>query len=274
MAKPPTHPNAICALTGCRRLSLLVPSLPNCRIADKLFFAIDLEEDAMRDNDTHPGLAAASRRSRGTPRARAFAMGLFASCIALAWPMHAIAQATGQPPPPSAMSRQELESEVTRLRAYVRRGAVLPRRSPGCLAPENRQFDFWVGEWDVTRTANGDVVAESTIELIDQGCAINEHWRPFRSAHGDSLSIYDAGDRRWHQTYVDATGRRTEMSGGLDPQGVMRFDLPPGGASTRMSYQRLDGNSVRQWGDHRDTNGNWVVDFDFTYRKRGTIPAG
>ncbi len=202
-----------------------------------------------------------------------------------AFPTVAAAQAPPQPPPaPNTMSRQDLREEVMRLRAIVQGRAVRPRRPAGCTSPESRQFDFWLGEWDVSPSASttGVTVAESSISLHDQGCVIIEHWRPFGGGHGHSLNSYDAADQKWHQTWVDSTGSRTEFAGAVDSEGVLRFDVlgppQPGQApgARRMNFQRIDASTVRQWGDLTpEGGGELVVEWDFTYRRRaGTAPGG
>lgn len=204
--------------------------------------------------------------------------------LALAVATPALAQtAQQQPPAVENMSRQALRDEVTRLRRVTQNGAVMPQRPAGCTAAENRQFDFWLGEWDVSPSiaTSGIIVAESTISLHDQGCVIMENWRPFAGAHGHSLNIYDATDQSWHQVWMDATGRRTEYRGTLQ-DGVLRMDnLNPwpdqnGNAQRlRMNFQALDANTVRQWGETFDAATNqWVVSWDLTYRRRAnTAPA-
>jgi hypothetical protein len=198
---------------------------------------------------------------------RALAIVLALSAV----PLHAVAQTQPQPSE-ERMSRQDLRDEVARLRGIVQGRAVLPRRPPGCASAESRQFDFWLGEWDVSPTGStsGVTVAESSITLADQGCVIIEHWRPFGGAHGHSINVFDASDSKWHQTWADATGRRTEYAGVLDAEGVLRFDnLGPEPERRRMSFQRLDENAVRQWGERYDEASQaWVSEWDFTYRRR------
>ncbi|GAN00491.1 hypothetical protein U91I_04157 [alpha proteobacterium U9-1i] len=206
-----------------------------------------------------------------------FAIFLLASAAFTATPALAQQQAQ-QPPAVERMSRQDLRDEVTRLRGYVNNGAVQPSRPTGCVAAENRQFDFWVGEWDVSPTGvqNPMTIGENTISLHEQGCVIMEYWRPFAGPHGHSINSYDATDQKWHQTWADATGRRTEY-GGTFQDGVMRLDMenpPPGpnGAAPqrqRMNFQALDANTVRQWGETFDPATNaWTVTWDLTYRRR------
>ena len=35
----------------------------------------------------------------------------------------------------------------------------------------HRQFDFWVGQWEV-RTAKGEIAGHNTIESVQAGCAL------------------------------------------------------------------------------------------------------
>lgn len=204
---------------------------------------------------------------------------IFVSLLALAIPTVAVAQSAQQqqaPPVPSSMRRQALEAEVERSRAIIQGGAVLPQRPVGCTSVESRQFDFWLGEWDVSPGQSPVVIAESTITLHDQGCVILENWRPFRNAHGHSINIYDATDGKWHQTWADASGTRTEYSGSVDADGVIRLDNlsppQPGApqARQRMNFQRVDANTMRQWGEALNADGqNWTTTWSFTYRRRG-----
>ena len=186
-------------------------------------------------------------------------------------------QQQAQPPAPERMSRQQLREEVTTLRAIVQGRAVRPARPAGCASAEARGFDFWLGEWDVSPigSTTGVTVAESSITLHDQGCVIMEDWRPFGGGHGHSINGYDASDRKWHQTWIDSNGQRTEFAGAVDAEGVLRFDVlgppqqgqPPG--ARRMNFQRLDANTVRQWGDLApEGGGEMVVEWDFVYRRR------
>ena len=46
---------------------------------------------------------------------------------------------------------------------------------PACSSPEYRQFDFWLGEWDVS-TPQGAPAGTNRVERILEGCALQEHW--------------------------------------------------------------------------------------------------
>lgn len=197
------------------------------------------------------------------------------------WAVDGFAQQPVPPVPPTAMSREALEAEVSRLRTFTQNGAVRGQRPAGCTSAAQRQFDFWLGEWDVSpsaASANANppiVVAESSISLHAQGCVLQEYWRPFRGAHGHSLNYYDAATGIWHQTYADANGTHSRFEGRLDGAGIMRLDSltppPPGSppGKRRMSFQKIDAETVHQWGEVWDApSGKWITEWEFIYRRR------
>jgi len=147
-----------------------------------------------------------------------------------------------------------------------------------CTRPEHRQFDFWVGYWDVYVTGKPEKkVANSLIERLYDGCTIRENWRS-ASSTGGSLNMYDPADKRWHQTWHDSSNSRAEFDGGLVDDkmvltGYWRGVLGPGDALMRIEYiPNVDG-SVRQKGDQSADHGlTWKPNFDFTYRKSASQP--
>ena len=192
------------------------------------------------------------------------------ACLAL--PMGADAQTNGtaQPPAVGTMSRRDLEQELVNLRSIVLNGAVIARRPARCSTTEDRQFDFWVGEWDVMGTGHRALVAESTITLADEDCIVLENWRPFSSGPAHSISVYDHANHHWRQYYAGAGVAPTEYTGALDAAGVLRFDIDGASPRKRMNYQRIDANTVRQWGEQYDDSARvWTTTWDLTYRRRG-----
>lgn len=62
-----------------------------------------------------------------------------------------------------------------------------PLSPPACSAVEHRQFDFWIGRWEVF-TPDGKKAGDNTIEAIDGGCALIERWRGNGGFTGTSLN--------------------------------------------------------------------------------------
>jgi hypothetical protein len=152
--------------------------------------------------------------------------------------------------------------------------------APACTGPEHRQFDFWVGYWDVYPTGKDRPVAHSLIEKLYAGCTIRENWMPLNSNTGGSLNMYDPADKKWHQTWQDSQNSRVEFEGALVGKAmVMTGNWSGGGpkgedALTRMSYTPDADGSVRQFGEQSTDGGkSWAPAFDFTYRKSRSVPA-
>src|SRR3954447_31305 len=137
-----------------------------------------------------------------------------------------------------------------------------------CSAPEFRQFDFWIGEWDVE--AGGAKIAYSSIQLILNECAIFENYTAQRGYSGKSFSIYDAATKRWEQRYVDTSGAFHEWTnGGLTPEGQMRFFGRHSGQFDRMTYTKEGPDAVRQVLETSTDDGKtWATTYDGLYKRR------
>jgi hypothetical protein len=42
-----------------------------------------------------------------------------------------------------------------------------------CATPEYREFDFWVGDWDVFETGSPTKVADARVDRILDGCVLH-----------------------------------------------------------------------------------------------------
>lgn len=143
-----------------------------------------------------------------------------------------------------------------------------------CSAPEYRQFDFWLGEWEVTG-ADGEVAGTNRIEAVLGGCVLQENWSG--QSEGKSFNVYSRADGRWHQTWVSDRGFHLRLTGGLDDSGrmVMRGRTPePDGDGTllhEISWEPLPDGTVRQhWRASEDGGETWRDLFVGTYRKAGS----
>ena len=143
-----------------------------------------------------------------------------------------------------------------------------------CTSAEHRQFDFWIGDWDVA-DAEGKPAGRNRIESILDGCALMESWEGTSGSTGRSLNMFDArGDSRWHQTWVDGDGGRLDLVGGLDAEGRMvlsgeRPGREGGVVRHRITWTPLPDGTVRQhWQASRDDGATWDDLFDGRYVRR------
>jgi len=144
------------------------------------------------------------------------------------------------------------------------------RRAP-CASAQHRQFDFWIGRWDVFDTHTGERAGSSVIEILYDGCTLRENWSE-PGFTGGSLNTFDATDGRWHQTWTDSAGAWREFVGGLDDGRMVLVWRHPSArepgrmADVRMTFTRNADGSVRQHSDQRIDGGPWTERYDYTYR--------
>jgi tetratricopeptide (TPR) repeat protein len=146
---------------------------------------------------------------------------------------------------------------------------------PCAYTPENRQFDFWLGEWNVTTTQGAIPSGNSKIELILEDCVVQENWKSLNNPYaGKSYNIYNTALKRWEQYWVDNVGGNIFFYGGLK-DGVMDYwtdDLPqPDGTKLKRHLQffKLGPDTVRQFSQGSSDSGRtWQVEYDFTYTRK------
>lgn len=141
-----------------------------------------------------------------------------------------------------------------------------------CKASEEfRQFDFWIGEWNA-KNAQGITVGSSSIQLILNQCVIFENWSTPVSS-GKSFNIYNAKDKKWHQTWVDDKGLLTHYVGEFkDGKMVLiaeNIDATGKKSLAKMTFSKLPNGDVRQLGENSSDEGKtWTQSFDFTYTRK------
>jgi ketosteroid isomerase-like protein len=140
-----------------------------------------------------------------------------------------------------------------------------------------RDFDFWVGDWDVRPTGQSTVgpPARNTVTADDNGCVVTEHWKAPSGSEGQSFNIYDRSYGEWRQTWVDNAGGQHDYRGQLRGKDMVFLgDTPaPGGrrgrVPTRLSFFNLGPDSVRQFSEtSADSGKTWQVSYDLMYVRR------
>ena len=154
-------------------------------------------------------------------------------------------------------------------------GAGNTARATACSSEKHRQFDFWIGEWNVT--SDGQQAGTNSVYLIQNGCVLQENWQGEGEdgVSGTSFNIYDQASDKWHQTWVDSSGTLLELDGAL-VNGIMVLsgERPArdgsGMALHRISWTRNEDGSVRQyWEASKDDGHTWSILFDGLYVRQG-----
>lgn len=146
------------------------------------------------------------------------------------------------------------------------------RLKPCLYSQVHKQFDFWIGEWNV-QNPQGLQVGQSRIERIENGCIILENWDSGPADTGKSINFYDSNLHRWRQTWADNTGGVSEFSG-VFKDGAMRFEGEshrPDGTKIlrRLTFFDLSADRVRQYSEASADGGKtWKLDYDFAYVRR------
>lgn len=140
-----------------------------------------------------------------------------------------------------------------------------------------RDFDFWIGDWDVRPVGAPPVgpPARNTVTLENNGCTVVEHWVAAGGSEGQSFNLYDRSLGKWRQTWVDNVGGQHDYRGGLVGRDmVFEGDTPaPNGAlgrlPTKLTFFHISDDSVRQFSEvSNDSGRTWTTAYNLLYVRR------
>lgn len=153
-------------------------------------------------------------------------------------------------------------------------------QSKPCSGEPYRQFDFWIGEWEVFNNLSSKKAGDSKISLMLDSCVILEEWTSASVQNGlrfagKSYNSYNAAKKRWQQYWVDNTGSITEYFIGHYENNKMivqtENEKQPNDTFKiqKMTFYNLAPDKIRQHGESSTDNGKtWATDFDLEYRRR------
>ena len=147
-----------------------------------------------------------------------------------------------------------------------------------CAEPEQKQFEFWVGEWDLTWPGNNTGQTDhgtNSVQRILEGCIVQENFSGAEAMHlrGQSVSIFDASARKWKQTWVDNEGAYLDFVGEFkDGQMVLaREAIRPEGtkALQRMVFKNITHEEFDwSWEASKDGGKSWTVIWPIHYKRK------
>jgi hypothetical protein len=139
------------------------------------------------------------------------------------------------------------------------------------MAPEFRQFDFWLGKWKVT-DPQGKRAGTSEISRQSEGCAIREQWTSAAGQGGMSINYYDATEKRWHQDWVGGDGTILHLRGNPKGGAMVLSGESKGARGTiinRITWTPLpDGKVKQEWETSTNTGKSWKTSFVGIYEKQ------
>jgi hypothetical protein len=141
-----------------------------------------------------------------------------------------------------------------------------------CSSPEAAQFDFWLGEWELTY--NDTVHATNTISKQLGSCVIEENFDdPANKYKGRSWSVYSPQLKKWQQTWVDNAGAYLDFTGEFKDQKMQmnREFINPKGQKImqRMVYYNIAaGHFDWNWESSADGGKTWTVNWKIHYQRK------
>lgn len=150
---------------------------------------------------------------------------------------------------------------------------------PACATAQHRQFDFWLGRWGVTNPA-GKLAGRSRIESILGGCVVLENWDSPSGVSGKSFNIFNADTGKWEQFWVDNSGSRLHLVGGIEAGNMVLRGVQdkPNAQTGLKQHERItwtpnaDGSVRQQWETSSDDGKTWATSFDGLYRPASATP--
>lgn len=179
----------------------------------------------------------------------------------------------------------ELEShkDFNTIRDDTRFKAVVTRATnsamPCLTQPQMREFDFWLGEWDVYPNGANVIVGNSKIEMASGGCMILENWTAIGGVphNGKSMNYVDPVTGKWEQLWIGSGGinrnNPQKFVNGVYKDGAMRFDFEQfsaqGKQTGRFIFFNEGPDQVRQFNEVSSDGGKtWTTVYDFVYKRK------
>ena len=147
-------------------------------------------------------------------------------------------------------------------------------KQPPCFLPEASQFNFWIGDWNLTwsDTLHGT----NRVEKIFGNCTVQENFTdPNTHYFGKSWSVYNTNYKTWEQTWVDSQGGFIYLTGGMKADSMILVtnekNVPvqisrTGKMINRMVYYHITPSSF-DWSWQSSTDGgiswqsNWLIHY-------------
>jgi len=134
--------------------------------------------------------------------------------------------------------------------------------------PEN-QFDFWLGEWEVT-WGEGEIGTNHVLRIMDDRVIQENFSAP--GLNGMSVSVYDKERKLWCQTWVDNNGSYLDFTGTFnDRKMILQRDALVRGEACkqRMIWYEIQPDKFEwSWERSDDEGKTWRVLWNIHYSRK------
>ena len=180
-------------------------------------------------------------------------------------------------------SRLQNDAEWNSLRTndqFLELAKQVRHNAAPCDDAEFKQFDFWLGDWDVASAVDGVHRGNSHISKEMGGCVVWENWTSAGSPYfGKSYNTWNPNLKRWEQYWVDTSAGVMFFHGELK-NNIMDYwtdDVPQAGGGTllrHLQFFNLSPGKVRQFSQgSTDSGKTWHTEYDLIYTRVADKPA-
>lgn len=141
-----------------------------------------------------------------------------------------------------------------------------------CCSSSHSEFDFWVGEWNVTNP-DGTLAGTNRIEKIQGNCVLQENWTSAKGKFtGTSNNYYNSKTKQWEQIWLDnSVGslhlKGTRIGNQMILQSDPQLDQNQNSLVNRITWTQNPDGTVRQLWEVLTNSQEVTVVFDGLYKK-------
>ena len=151
---------------------------------------------------------------------------------------------------------------------------TMTRAAYPCRYDESfRDFDFWLGEWEV-HTASGQFAGTNSVRSEEAGCVVTEHWTSVGGGTGSSINYLDRTTGEWVQVWNSENGAQISIRGGLTNDGMLlegQLHYVANGTTVpfRGLWTPMEDGRVRQFFEQSTDEGeSWAPWFEGFYTRK------
>lgn len=141
-----------------------------------------------------------------------------------------------------------------------------------CCSKNYRQFDFWLGDWNVYDTL-GSKIGENLVVALQDHCVLQENWKS-KNSTGTSYNYFNSLDSSWNQVWIDNSGNPLVLKGGyIGREMVLKSELRKKADGSEyydmISWKQMpDKSVVQKWSTFDKMHHELAILFIGVYRKK------